>query len=86
MKNFTKQLCAHMHTHNHTGILQFNNSNLNYEIDKLNRLDTAKEKINELKIRSTENIHTKTQGEKQMKITGKKAPTTLKKIGGKIGA
>lgn len=68
MKNFTKQLCAHRHTHahthNHTGILQFNNNNLNFEIDKLNRLDTAKEKINELKIRSIENIHTKTQGEK----------------------
>lgn len=53
-----------MHTHNHTGILQFNNNNLNFEIDKLNRLDTAKEKINELKIRSIENIRTKTQGEK----------------------
>lgn len=55
---------THMHTHNHTGILQFSNNNLNFEIDKLNRLDTAKEKINELKIRSIENIHTKTQGEK----------------------
>lgn len=53
-----------MHTHNHTGILQFNNNNLNFEIDKLNRLDTAKEKINELKIRPIENTHTKTQGEK----------------------
>ena len=55
---------THMHTHNHTGLLQFSNNNLNFEIDKLNRLDTAKEKINELKIRSIENIHTKTQGEK----------------------
>lgn len=51
---------THMHIHNHTGILQFNNNNLNYEIDKLNTLDTAKEKINEQKIRSIENIHTKT--------------------------
>ena len=44
--------------------MKYLNDDLNFEIDKLNRLDTAKEKINELKIRSIENIHTKTQGEK----------------------